>query len=44
MPDLGCLVVTVRTGLASYVGLGGDARKKAIVVQDAVFEAWAERT
>ena len=43
MPDLGCLVVTIRTGLPGYVKPGDDARKKAIAEQDAVFEAWAER-
>ena len=42
-PDLGCLVVTVRTGLPSYVGLGQDARDKAIADQEAVFNAWSTR-
>ena len=43
MPDLGCLVVTIRTGLPGYVRPGDDARKKAMAEQDAVFEAWADR-
>ena len=42
-PDLGCLVVAVRTGLPTYVGQGPDAREKAIAVQEDVFAAWAKR-
>lgn len=40
-PDLGALVVTVSTGLPSYIGAGPDARDRAITIQEAVFEAWA---
>jgi hypothetical protein len=39
-PDLGCLVVAVRTSLPSYVKEGEDARKRAVEVQEAVFTAW----
>ena len=39
-PDLGAIVVTMSTGLPSYVGAGQDARDKAIAVQEAVFAAW----
>ena len=40
-PDLGVLVVAVRTGSPSYVRGGQDARDAAISVQGAVFAAWA---
>ena len=30
-PDLGCLVVKVRTGLPRYVGQGQDARKRPLL-------------
>lgn len=40
-PDLGCLVVAVRTGLPSYVKEGQDAHERAVRVQEDVFTAWA---
>ena len=40
-PDLGCLVVAVRTGLPSYVKKGQDAHDHAVQVQEDVFAAWA---
>ncbi|WP_237482706.1 hypothetical protein [Lichenibacterium dinghuense] len=43
-PDLGVLVVRMRTGLPSYVGAGQDAQDRAIAVQEAVFAVWAGQT
>ena len=41
-PDLGHLVVSVRTGLPSYVKDGQDARDRAVRIQEDVFTAWAD--
>ena len=41
-PDLGCLVVNVRTGFPGYVGPEPANQQRALALREAVFAAWRE--
>ena len=43
MPDLGCLVVRIDTGLPGYVGIRDHHKAQAMQVRRAVFAAWNDQ-